>query len=642
MSQLKITLPDGSVREFSKPTTAYAIASAIGKRLGEAAIGAKVDGHEYDVLRPIESDAKVAILTKDSKEGLEILRHSTAHLMAQAVKELYPGSQLTIGPVIEDGFFYDIDSPTQITVDDLPKIEKRMGEIVARKLEVSRKEFPRPEAIALFDKLGEKYKIELINSFPPDEPVSAYQQGDFIDLCRGPHVPNTERIGKFKLLSVAGAYWRGDEKNKMLQRIYGTAFWSQKELDEYLKRIEEARKRDHRKLGPELGLFAFLPIAPAMPFYLPKGASLFNRLADYMREETRKQGYEEVICPQLMNSELWIRSGHWDHYKENMFVVEKEDEQTLALKPMNCPGHFSLYASTKHSYRELPLRYSEFSRLHRNERAGVTHGIMRTRSFAQDDGHIFLAENQIQDETIKFIKHLYEIYTAFGFDTIDVKLATRPEKYMGTIEDWEVAEKALADALNASNVKFEIAAGEGAFYGPKLEFHIRDSIGRYWQCGTIQVDRSNPERFGLEYIAADGQAHRPVVLHRAVLGSLERFMGILIEHHNGHFPVWISPTQVVVINVTPDQQAYAAGLCDWMESWGVRVERDFRNEKLGYKIREAQMQKAPLMIVLGNKEVEAGTISVRKHTGENLNDLTKEKFREFLEPQLKPSGGNTH
>lgn len=642
MSSLKITLPDGSVREYPSPVTAEQIAMSIGKRLGEAAIAAKVDGHEYDVKRPITTDAKVAIITKDSKEGLEVLRHSSAHLMAQAVKELFPGSQLTIGPVIEDGFFYDIDCPTQITVDDLPKIEKKMEEIAARKLEVTRKEFPRPEAIALFGQMKENYKIELINSFPPDEPVSAYQQGDFLDLCRGPHVPNTSRIGKFKLLSVAGAYWRGDEKNKMLQRIYGTAFWTQKDLDEYLKRLEEARKRDHRKLGPELGLFSFLPIAPAMPFYLPKGALLFNMLADYMRQETLKQGYQEVICPQLMNTDLWIRSGHWDHYQDNMFIVEKEGEQTLALKPMNCPGHFSLFASTKHSYRELPLRYSEFSKLHRNERAGVTHGIMRTRSFSQDDGHIFLAESQIQEETIRFNQHLFEVYKAFGFDTVEVKLATRPEKYMGTLEDWAVAEKALADALNASGTKFEILPGEGAFYGPKIEFHIKDSIGRYWQCGTIQVDRSNPERFNLEYIDTDGKAHRPVVLHRAVLGSLERFMGILIEHHNGHFPLWISPVQVVVINVAPDFETYAEKMSAWMESWGVRVERDFRNEKLGYRIREAQLQKAPLMIVIGQKEMETNTLSVRKHTGENLNDLTQTAFREFLEPQLKPSGGKSH
>lgn len=642
MNPIKITLPDGSKREFPSPVTAGQVALSIGKRLEEAAVAARVDGQEFDLNRPISHDAHLAILTRESKEGLEVLRHSTAHILAQAVKELYPECQLTIGPVIEDGFYYDIDCPTQITPEDLPKIEKKMEEIAARKLEVTRKEFPRPEAISLFKKLKENYKVELIESFPSDEAVTAYQQGEFIDLCRGPHVPNTAKLGKFKLLSVAGAYWRGNENNKMLQRIYGTAWPTQKELDEYLKRLEEARKRDHRRLGPELGLFSFLPIAPAMPFYQPKGALLFNMLADYMRAQTLKQGYQEVICPQLMNTELWIRSGHWDHYQDNMFIVEKEGEQTLALKPMNCPGHFSLFASTKHSYRELPLRYSEFSKLHRNERAGVTHGIMRTRSFSQDDGHVFLAESQLQEESMRFIQHLYEVYHAFGFDTVDVKLATRPEKSMGTDEDWEKAEKALADALNASKVKFEIAKGEGAFYGPKIEFHIRDSIGRYWQCGTIQVDRSNPERFDLEYIDSDGKAHRPVVLHRAVLGSLERFMGILIEHHNGHFPLWISPVQAVIINVTADQETYARNLADEMQSWGVRVEKDFRNEKLGYRIREAQMQKIPLMIVLGQKEVENQTITVRKSTGENLEPMTLDRFREFLEPLLKPSGGKPH
>src|SRR5688572_29528818 len=526
MNSITITLPNGDQRQFPSGTTPAEIARNIGKRLEEAALAAKVNGKEYDLFRPIDVDATIAIITRDTKEGLEVLRHSTAHLLAQAVKELWPKAQITIGPVIEDGFYYDIDCPTPLTPEDLPKIEKKMEEIAGRKLEVSRKELPRDHAVSAFRDMNEHYKVELIKGFPEGEIVTAYQQGDFMDLCRGPHVPNTAKLGKFKLLSLAAAYWRGNENNKMLQRIYGTAWPTQKELDEYLKRLEEAKKRDHRKLGPELGLFNFLWAAPAMPFYLPKGAWLVNRLFDFMREETRKQGYQEVVCPQLTSSELWKTSGHWDNYRENMFVIDADEKEghALGLKPMNCPGHMALYASTKHSYRELPLRYSEFTKLHRNERAGVTHGIMRTRAFCQDDGHIFLAESQIEDECLLFLKHIFRVYQLFGFDKVDVKLATRPEKKIGTDAMWDKAEAILASALKRANVPFEILKGEGAFYGPKVEFHIRDSIGRYWQCGTIQCDYGLPEQFQLEYVDKDNTAKRPVVLHRAVLGSIERFM----------------------------------------------------------------------------------------------------------------------
>lgn len=641
MSAISVTLPDGSTRQFEGEVTPLKIAAGIGKRLEEAAIAAKVDGKEWDLNRPLSQNSQVAIITKDSAEGLEVLRHSTAHLLAHAVKELYPSSQITIGPVIEDGFYYDIDFKDPITPEDLPAIEKKMAEIASRGLEVTRAELPREKAVSLFRSMNENYKAELIASFPENEVVSAYTQGEFTDLCRGPHVPNTKKLGKFKLLSLAGAYWRGNENNKMLTRIYGTAFFTQKELDEHLHRLEEAKKRDHRKLGPELGLFTFLPIAPAMPFYLPKGAWLFNALADFMRQETRTLGFEEVICPQLMTADLWKTSGHWDHYRDNMFVIEHKEKDTLCLKPMNCPGHAALFATTKRSYRELPLRFSEYSKLHRDERAGVTHGILRTRSFSQDDGHIFCSEAQIGEEALKGIAFTFRIYELFGFNEVELKLATRPEKFLGTPDTWDKAEKALEESLKACGRPFTIAKGEGAFYGPKIEFHIKDSLKRTWQCGTIQLDFGLPERFQLEYTDSDGKPHQPVMIHRAVLGSLERFLGILVEHHNGHFPFWISPVQAVLINVTSDQEAYTKEIGQALRSWGLRVEEDLRNEKLGYKIREAQVQKVPLMLVIGNKEKESQTVSVRKHTGETLNHLTLEEFKKHVEPLLLP-GGNTY
>lgn len=640
MKSFAITLPDGSKRTFGTQTTPQQVAASIGRRLEEAAVAAKLNGKEIDLTQVIDSDAELAIITRESKEGLEVIRHSTAHLLAQAIKELYPSAQITIGPVIEEGFYYDIDCPKQLTPEDLPAIEKKMSEIAGRKLDVSRHEIDRNEAVKLFKAMNEHYKAEIVEGLPSGEVVSAYKQGDFIDLCRGPHVPNTSRLGKFKLLSVAGAYWRGNEKNKMLQRIYGTAFASQKELDEYLHRLEEAKRRDHRKLGPELELFTFLPIAPAMPFYLPKGAWLFNKLIDFMREETKSLGFEEVICPQMMSTELWVTSGHMEHYRENMFLFEEEEGQAMGLKPMNCPGHASLFKTSKRSYRELPIRFSEYTKLHRNERGGVTHGIMRTRAFSQDDGHIFCTEEQIQEEARKGIEHTFSIYSAFGFNHIDVKLATRPDQFLGSPELWDQAEKALADSLKAAGKNFEIVPKEGAFYGPKIEFHIKDAIGRSWQCGTIQLDFSLPRRFQLEYTDSNNQSKSPVMIHRAILGSVERFMGILVEHHAGHLPIWIAPVQAVLINVTDGQLEYAQTILETLKGLGIRAELDARNEKLGYKIREAQVKKIPLMLVLGEKEKTAQTLSVRKSNGETINDLTLDGFRKFLEPWLKPGGTN--
>ncbi|MBY0369356.1 threonine--tRNA ligase [bacterium] len=645
MKPLHITLPDGSVREVAAGTTAQAIAASIGQRLEKASVAAKVDDVVYDLTRPLPGDCKLQLITRDSKEALEVLRHSTAHLLAQAIKELFPTAQITIGPVIEDGFYYDIDCEKKLSPEDLPAIEKKMEEIAARKLDIRREEWPKEKAVAFFEKQGEHYKAEIIRDLG-EATVSVYHQGEFTDLCRGPHVPNTERLGKFKLLSVAGAYWRGDEKNKMLQRIYGTAFANQKDLDEYLTRLEEARKRDHRKLGPELGLFTFLPISPAMPFYLPKGTLLFNLLAKFIREQMNQGGYQEVICPQLMQSEMWKVSGHWDYYKDNMFLTDPggEGEGTMSLKPMNCPGHAALFKTSLHSYRDLPLRYAEFSRLHRYERGGVIHGLMRTRTFSQDDAHIFCTPDQFDSEVRAVIDDTYRIYKLFGFRDILVRLATRPEKSMGTAEIWEQSTKALERNLNAVGLKFEWLPGEGAFYGPKIEFHIKDSIGRYWQCGTIQADFNLPERFELEYVDTDGSTRRPIMLHRAIFGSLERFMGILVEHFNGHFPLWLSPVQAKVIGVTEDQTAYAQEVASTLQNWGVRAETDLRYEKLGYKIREAQVQKIPFMVVLGQKEMESRTVTVRKSSGENLPPMSFDELHKYLEPQLKaaiePRGGS--
>lgn len=638
MKAIRVTLPDGSVREVPEGSSAQTVAASIGRGLEKASIAAKVNGEEYDLARPLPGDCKLQIITRDSKEALEVLRHSTAHLLAQAIKELFPKAQITIGPVIEDGFYYDIDCEKKLSVEDLPTIEKKMAEIAARKLDVKREEWAREKAISFFRGQGEEYKAEIISDLK-EQTVSVYHQGEFTDLCRGPHVPNTERLGKFKLLSVAGAYWRGDEKNKMLQRIYGTAFANQKDLDEYLHRIEEAKKRDHRRLGPELGLFTFLQIAPSMPFYLPKGTMLFNQLLKFIRDVMTAGGYQEVICPQLMVSDMWKTSGHWEHYRDNMFLTDPggEGEGMMSLKPMNCPGHAALFKTSLHSYRDLPLRFGEFSRLHRYERAGVTHGLLRTRTFSQDDAHIFCTPDQFDSEVRAVVADTYRIYKLFGFEQVTVRLATKPEKAVGTDEVWKESTAALERNLNAIGLAFDWAPGEGAFYGPKIEFHIRDSLGRSWQCGTIQADFNLPDRFDLEYTANDDSKRRPIMIHRAIFGSLERFMGILIEHYNGHFPPWLSPQQAVVINVSEDQKAYAQEVTALLQSWGVRAESDLRYEKLGYKIREAQVQKTPWMMVLGPKELEARTVTIRKSSGENLPPMNFEELRKYLEPLLVPS-----
>ena len=635
MSSIKVTLPDGSVRVCEKGTTPLQVAAEIGKRLEQATVAAKVNDALYDAFRPLDEDCRLSLITKDSEDGIEVLRHSTAHLLAQAIKELYPKAQITIGPVIENGFYYDIDCPETLTADDLPKIEKKMEEVAKRNLDVSRDVWPKEKAVKFFRDQGEEYKAEIIEDLG-ESSVSLYAQGDFTDLCRGPHVPNTGKLGKFKLLSIAGAYWRGNEKNPMLQRIYGTAWPSQKELDAYLHRLEEAKKRDHRRLGPELGLFTFLKIAPSMPFYLPKGTQLFNLMQGHIRKAMVKRGYEEVICPQLMTSELWEKSGHAEHFKDNMFTIEQPDGSSLSLKPMNCPGHVSLFGSTKHSYRELPIRYCEFSKLHRNELGGVMHGLMRTRAFCQDDGHIFCREDQMEAEVCSVTEHTLLTYKQFGFDDISIKVATRPESYMREPANWERATEILKKSLEKSGLAFDIAEGEGAFYGPKIEFHIRDSIGRTWQCGTIQVDFNLPERFELEYVESTNQTKRPVMIHRAIFGSFERFMGIYIEHTAGRLPLWVAPVQATVINIAQDQEAYATSVAKELEERGIRLVTDLRNEKLGYKIREAQTQQIPMMIVLGPKEQETQTVSLRWRSGENINNLSIGALFELIEPELKP------
>ncbi|MBI4403662.1 MAG: threonine--tRNA ligase [Deltaproteobacteria bacterium] len=638
MKSVAVTLPDGSQKHYPQGISIHKAIQEIGQRLSKVAIAAKLSGKLVDLSTPIEEDCSLVVISQDSPEGLEVIRHSTAHCLAQAIKELYPTTQITIGPVIEDGFYYDIDCPVQLGPEDLSKLEKKMAEIASRALEIQRKELPKNEAIALFKKLGENYKAEIIEEIT-DEKVSTYEQGNFIDLCRGPHVPNTSRLGKFKLLSVAGAYWRGNEKNKMLQRIYGTAFQTQKQLDDHLRYLEEAKKRDHRKLGPEIGLFTFLQEAPAMPFYLPGGTVMFTLLVDYMRKHVDRWGYHEVICPQLMNTSIWKTSGHMDHFKENMFFANDAEGAAMALKPMNCPGHLLLYSSTKRSYRELPVRFAEFTRLHRNERGGATHGILRVRAFSQDDGHIFCTPDQVKSEVIAAIHQTYEIYDKFGFKEVQVRLATRPESCLGDQETWDRAEHVLAEGLKEAGKEYSLAPGEGAHYGPKIEFHIRDSLKRQWQLGTVQLDFNLPERFQIEFVDSDGRAKRPAMIHRAILGSLERFLGILVEHHAGHFPLWLSPIQVLVLNVTTAQETYCQELYNHFRSLGIRVESDLRNEKLGYKIREAQLRRVPLMIVIGNNELEHRTVSVRKWTGETLNELSLEKFGEFFNEQ---SGGINH
>jgi len=618
-----ITLPDGSVRRFDHPVSAYDIALSIGPGLAKAALAAKVDGKVVDTSHVIDRDAQVAIVTDKDADGLDVIRHSTAHLLAYAVKELFPDAQVTIGPVIEDGFYYDFAYKRPFTPDDLAAIEKRMAELAKKDERVERTEMPRDDAVKFFEAQGEHYKAELIASIPSNEPISLYREGGFIDLCRGPHVPSTGKLKVFKLMKVAGAYWRGDSKNEMLQRIYGTAWAKKEDQDAYLHRIEEAEKRDHRKLGRQLDLFHVQDEAPGMVFWHPKGWSIWQEVEQYMRRVYRENGYQEVRAPQILERSLWERSGHWQNFKENMFTTESE-KHDFAVKPMNCPGHVLIFNSGLRSYRDLPLRYGEFGACHRNEPSGALHGIMRVRAFTQDDGHIFCTPAQIQPEVVAFHKLAMSVYRDFGFHDVVVKIALRPDQRLGSDADWDRAEAALRDGLAADGAQWTELPGEGAFYGPKIEYHLKDSIGRSWQCGTMQVDFQMPGRLGAEFVDADDVRKTPVMLHRAIVGSLERFIGILIENYAGALPLWLAPVQVVVLNITDRTASYAEGVAGALRAAGFRVQADLRNEKITYKIREHSLQKLPYQLIVGDKELEAGTVAVRHRGGEDLGAMTLE------------------
>lgn len=607
---IRLTLPDGSVREAPKGTTGRDVAASIGARLAKDALAVKLDGKMLDLSRPLTSSGSFEVVTPKHPDALEVYRHSTAHLTAHAVKRLFPSVKIGIGPAIENGYYYDFDPGRAFTPEDLARIEAEMKKIVSEDDVITRREMSKAEAIEIFQKQGDTLKVEIVNGIPDDK-VSCYEQADFIDLCRGPHVPSTGRLGVFKLTHTAGAYWKGDERNPMLQRIYGASFLSQKELDEHLARVEAAHARDHRKVGKELGLFVFHPWAPASPFFLPKGATVYNLLLSYMRELYLKYGYQEVVTPQIFDCELFKTSGHYTNYKENMYFTEIE-EREFGVKPMNCPGHFLMYASQAFSYRDLPIRYADFGRLHRYERSGVTQGLTRVRTFSQDDSHIFATLDQMPAEMDRFIDFIDEVYGTFRFTDVKVGLGTRPEKYMGTLENWDKAEKALAQAFEKRGRAFVLNHGDGAFYGPKLDFQVKDAIGRYWQLGTLQVDFSQPDNFDLVYTGEDGAKHRPVVLHRAILGSLERFFGILVEHTGGDFPLWIAPEQVRVAPVSEKVNAYAEGVLARLLAEGFRATADLRNEKLGAKIRHGELEKVPALFVVGEKEQAAGAISLRR------------------------------
>ena len=621
----KLKLPDGSLKEFPGPVTVAEVAQSIGAGLAKAALAAKVNGKLVDTSYRIDSDADISIVTPKSPEGLDILRHSTSHLMAQAVQELFPGAQVTIGPVIENGFYYDFSYKRPFTPEDLVAIEKKMAELVKKDLKVERKILSRDEAVKLFESIGEKYKAEIIGAIPANEPISLYGQGNWIDLCRGPHVPSTGKLKVFKLMRVAGAYWRGDSKNEMLQRIYGTAWATKEEQDAYLKMLEEAEKRDHRRLAAQLDLFHIEEDAPGMVFWHPKGWTLWQQLEQYMRKVYRESGYSEVRGPSVLPRSLWETTGHWQNYRDNMFTTESE-KRDYALKPMNCPGHILIFNKGVKSYRDLPLRYGEFGSCHRNEPSGALHGLMRTRGFTQDDGHIFCTEEQILDECVNYTALVQKVYAHFGFKDIVYKVATRPEKRIGTDESWDKAEAALMAAMKASGLPFDVLPGEGAFYGPKIEYHLKDAIGRLWQCGTMQVDYFLPQRLGAEYVAADNSRKIPVMLHRATIGSMERFMGILIEHFGGAFPVWLAPEQVVVMNISEHQLEYAQSVAGSLRQAGFRVVEDLRNEKISYKIREHSLQKLPYQLVVGDKEKQAGTVAVRTRGGEDLGAMALDAF----------------
>ena len=626
---VQITLPDGSLREYPNPVTVAEVAASIGAGLAKAALGGKVDGQLVDASFLVSRHANVSIITAKDADGLELIRHSTAHLLAYAVKSLFPQAQVTIGPVIDNGFYYDFSFERPFTPEDLSAIEKRMTELAAKDEQVVRRVLPRDEAVIYFKSLGEHYKAEIIGSIPAGEDVSLYREGEFEDLCRGPHVPSTGKLKHFKLMKVAGAYWRGDSKNEMLQRIYGTAWASKEDLQLYLTQLEEAEKRDHRKLGKELDLFHMDDHAPGLVFWHPNGWTLWQMVEQYMRQVYRDNGYLEVKAPQILDKTLWEKTGHWDKYRENMFTTESE-KRDYALKPMNCPGHILIFNQGIKSYRDLPLRYGEFGQCHRNEPTGGLHGIMRVRGFTQDDGHIFCTEEQILDECVSYTALLQKVYKDFGFNDIIYKIATRPVQRIGSDESWDRAENALMQSLKASGCDFIISEGDGAFYGPKIEYTLKDAIGRQWQCGTIQVDFSMPERLGAEYVGEDGARHRPVMLHRAIVGSLERFIGILIEQHAGALPVWLAPAQVVVLNITDAQAEYALDVVKKLKNQGFRVVYDLRNEKITYKIREHSMQKLPYLLVMGDKEMAAGTVAVRARGNTDLGVMTLEAFSQKL------------
>ena len=631
---LNIRLPDGSSKSFPGPVTVAEIAAAIGAGLARAALAGKVDGKLVDLGYRVESDAQVQIITERDAEGVDILRHSTAHLLAQAVKELFPDAQVTIGPVIENGFYYDFSYKRPFTPDDLAAIEKRMHEIAKRDLPVHRRVMPRDEAVKFFSGMGEKYKAEIIASIPEKEAISLYGQGDWIDLCRGPHVPSTGKLKTFKLMRVAGAYWRGDSRNEMLQRIYGTAWGKKEDQDAYLKMLEEAEKRDHRRLGTQLDLFHMQEEAPGLVFWHPKGWALWQQVEQYMRRVYRENGYHEVRAPQILDRSLWERTGHWENFRENMFTTASENRD-YAVKPMNCPGHILIYNKGVRSYRDLPLRYGEFGSCHRNEPSGALHGLMRVRGFVQDDGHIFCTEDQILDECVAYTALLQKVYRDFGFTDIIYKVATRPAKRIGSDESWDRAEQALEEALRRSGVDFSISKGEGAFYGPKIEYSLKDGIGRVWQCGTMQVDFSMPGRLRAEYVAEDNTRRTPVMLHRAIVGSFERFIGILIEHYAGAFPLWLAPHQAVVMTITERQDGYALKVKNELLNQGLRVISDLRNEKISYKIREHSLQKLPYQVVVGDKEMQAGTVAVRTRSGEDLGAMSLERFTARLQAEGK-------
>ena len=617
---MDITLPDGAVKHFDAPVSVADIAASIGPGLAKAALAGRVDGKLVDTSHVVDRDARVAIVTERDADGLEVVRHSTAHLLAYAVKELFPEAQVTIGPVIEDGFYYDFSFKRPFTPEDLQAIERKMEELAKKNEPVTRSLMPRDEAVRYFESIGEHYKAEIIASIPSDEPISLYREGKFVDLCRGPHVPSTGRLKVFKLTKLAGAYWRGDSRNEMLQRIYGTAWTSKADLDAYLHRIEEAEKRDHRKLGRQLDLFHLQDEAPGMVFWHPKGWSIWQQVEQYMRSVYRDSGYLEVRCPQILDRALWEKSGHWQNFKDNMFTTESE-KRDFAIKPMNCPGHVQFFNADLRSYRDLPLRYGEFGNCHRNEPSGALHGLMRVRGFTQDDGHVFCTDAQIKPEVTAFNAVALDVYRVFGFEHITIKLALRPEQRLGDDATWDRAENALRDALRECGVEWTELAGEGAFYGPKIEYHLKDSLGRSWQCGTMQVDFQMPGRLGAEYVDADDTRKTPVMLHRAIVGSLERFIGILIEHHAGAMPLWLAPVQAVVMTITDRQRAYAVALEKTLRAAGLRVAADLRNEKINYKIREHSLQKLPYQLIVGDKEQEARTVAVRTRGGEDLGSM---------------------